>query len=142
MRLRTLFAISVIAITTFLFVAACGRSGSSGGEGVIKSTTADNLTVTLASDSGELRNGENDLMLSFTDPSGKPVEISAASLNFHMPAMGSMAEMNDGATLTTTDTPGKFRAKAKIEMAGTWEAQVKYQGPKGAGQAAMTVNAK
>jgi hypothetical protein len=141
MGMRALSIICVIAIVSLL-AAACSGSGLSGDERVIKSTTVDSLTVTLASASGEVTSGENEFMLSFTEPSGKPVEVSAASLNFHMPGMGSMPEMNNGATLTTTNTPGKFRAKAKIEMAGTWEAQIRYQGSKGSGQTSMTVNAK
>jgi hypothetical protein len=141
MKVRMLLTIFAIAIVS-LYAAACGGSGSSVEGKIIKSTTVDGVTVTLASNSGEVRNGENELMVSFTDASGNPVEISAASLNFHMPAMGSMAEMNDGASLTTTDTQGKFRAKSNIEMAGTWEAQIKYQGPKGSGQTSMTVNVK
>jgi hypothetical protein len=59
-----------------------------------------------------------------------------------MAAMGTMAEMNDKATLTTTDTPGKYRAQVNIEMAGTWEAQVKYQGAHGSGSVSMSVQAK
>jgi len=137
---------SIIAMMTLtpalLLVAACGNARSSGEEKVIKAAKADDMTVTLASATGELKNGENQLMVTFTDASGKPVDAGAASLNFHMAAMGSMAEMNDRATLTTTDTPGKYRAKVNIEMAGTWEAQVKYQGAHGTGQAPMNVQAK
>jgi ABC-type uncharacterized transport system YnjBCD substrate-binding protein len=121
--------------------AACGTGGS-GGEKVIKSAKAGEMTVTIASSNGELKNGENDLIVTFTDASGNPVDVGAASLNFHMAAMGAMAEMNDKATLTTTETPGKYRAQVAIEVAGTWEAQVKYQGAHGAGQTTMTVQAK
>jgi len=80
--------------------------------------------------------------LIFADESGKTVDVGAASLKFHMPAMGLMAEMNDVATLTTTDTPGRYRARVHMDMAGTWEATVNYQGPKGTGQATMNVTAK
>jgi hypothetical protein len=59
-----------------------------------------------------------------------------------MAGMGTMAEMNDKATLTTTKTPGKYRAKVEIEMASTWEAVVNYEGPHGSGQVRMTVNVK
>jgi nitrogen fixation protein FixH len=139
MRAKTLIA--ALAIWVAALIAACG--GSSSGEGkVIKSTNADGITIALLSPTGELRSGDNELTLSFTDASGKPVEMSAASLNFHMPAMGSMAEMNDQATLTTTSTPGKFHARVQIEMPGTWEAQINYQGPRGSGRATMTVIAK
>ena len=129
------FAIFTIALIT----AACGGDP---GSKVIKSTKAGDLTVTLMSASGDLRNGENELVLSFTDASGNPVDAGAASLNFHMPAMGTMAEMNGRATLTTTESPGRYRAQVDIEMKGTWEAQIKYEGPRGSGQANMSVTAK
>ena len=142
MRKKTIFTAFVIAIATLIAAACGGRAGSSNSEKVIKSTSAGNLTVTLANGTGELKSGDNDLVITFADASGKTVEVGAASLNFHMPAMGSMAEMSDQATLTTTDTPGKYRAKVTLEVGGTWEAQIKYQGPQGTGQASMTVNAK
>ena len=67
-------------------------------------------------------------------------EITAASLTFHMPAMGSMPEMKDGATLTTTDTPGKFRAKTKFNGRNLGRTD-QIQDPKGPGHTSMTVNA-
>jgi len=141
--MKTKAVLATMTLTlALLFVAACRSTGSSGGEKVIKSAKAGDLTVTLASANGELKNGENELMVTFTDAAGKPVDAGAASLNFHMAAMGSMAEMNDRGTLTTTETPGKYRAQVNIEMAGTWEAQVKYQGAHGTGQATMNVQAK
>ena len=123
------------------FVAAC-RGADPSNEKVIKSVKSGELTITLSSSTGELKNGENDLMITFFDGAGKPVDVEAASLNFHMAAMGSMAEMNDRATLTTTEIPGKYRAQVNIEMAGSWEAQIKYQGPHGSGRESMTVRAK
>jgi hypothetical protein len=56
--------------------------------------------------------------------------------------MGSMAEMNDVASLTTTNAAGKYRAKVNIEVDGTWEAIVSYEGLQGTGQARITVQAK
>ena len=70
------------------------------------------------------------------------IDVGAASLTFNMPAMGSMAEMNNRAALTATETQGKYRAVVDIEMAGTWQAQVKYDGAAGSGQTSMTVQAK
>jgi YtkA-like len=140
MKLKIVVALVFLAAVSL--VAACRSAGPSGSEKVIKSTKSGDMTIGLSSATGELKNGENDLMITFTDPSGKPVDVGAASLNFHMAAMGTMAEMNDKATLTTTDTPGKYRAQVNIEMAGTWEAQVKYQGAHGSGQVSMSVQAK
>lgn len=131
-----------LVMSIALLSAACSKSGSSGEEKVIKSAKAGNLTVALSNSTGELKSGENELFISFADSSGKLVDVGAASLNFHMAAMGTMAEMNDKATLTTTETPGKYRAKVDIEMGYTWEAVVNYEGPQGKGQAVMTVNVK
>lgn len=120
---------------------ACG-AGAPAGEQVIQSTKAGELNITLSSISGPLKHGENDLRLTFTDAAGKPVDVGAASLNFHMGAMGAMGEMNDRATLTTTETPGKYRAQVKLGMGGSWEAQIAYQGPQGTGKSTMNVQAK
>lgn len=124
-----------------LISAACRRDSSTG-EKVIKSVKAGTTTVTLSSASGEIKSGENALTLAFTDASGSPVNIPAASLKFYMPAMGSMAEMNDVAELTTTETPGKFRALVSIEVAGSWEAMITFQGSHGTEQTTMNVTAK
>jgi hypothetical protein len=141
MKIRTTFI--SIAIASFILVfAACGRSGPSANERVIKSTKAGDITISLSNASGEIKSGENDLVLSFTDASGKPVDVPAASLKFHMPAMGAMAEMNDVAILTTTDTPGRFTARVSIEVGGSWEAMMSFQGSRGTENAAMSVNAR
>jgi len=134
--------LTAIATAFALSATACSKSGSSGEEKIIKSAKASDMTVTLSNSTGELKKGDNELMLSFADASGKPVDVGAASLNLHMAAMGTMAEMNNKATLTTTETPGKYRAQVHVEMKGTWEAQVKYQGAHGTGQTSMTVQAK
>ncbi len=135
-------ASSILFVALALIAAACSKSGSSGEQKIIKSAKSSDMTVTLSSSTGELKNGDNELMVTFTDAEGKPVDVGAASLNIHMAAMGAMAEMNNKATLTTTETPGKYRALVNIEMKGTWEAQVKYQGAHGTGQTSMTVQAK
>ena len=138
MKIRTTVISLAIAIS-IVILAACGRTGSSSAEKTIKSTKSGDTTISLSSASGEIKSGENDLTLSFTDAAGKPVDVPAASLKFHMPAMGAMAEMNDVATLTTTDTPGKFRARVNIEAEGSWEAMISFQGSHGTEQATMSV---
>jgi hypothetical protein len=152
MRTKSIMAWALITTATFL-AAACAGKQPSGEEKVATSTPgteekaigsakAGDLTVTLASPTGEIKEGENNLTLSFTDSSGKPVDVAAASLKFHMAAMGMMAEMNDPATVTKAEKPGRHHAHVKIETSGTWEAIVDYQGPGGPGQAKMSVTAK
>jgi len=125
-----------------LAVACGGKTNEFGGERVIKSGNAGGMTIRISSASGELRKGPNDLTITFVDESGQPADVTAASLNFNMPAMGSMAEMNDKASLTTTTTPGKYNARVEIQVPGTWEAQVKFQTSKTSGETSMTVQAK
>ncbi|HKO61334.1 MAG TPA: FixH family protein [Pyrinomonadaceae bacterium] len=136
------FAIALSLIGLAVFIAACGSKTTDTGK-VIKSAPAgNNLTVALATSDGVLKHGNSEFLLTFSDSSAKPVDVGAVALTFHMPQMGSMAAMNDAATFTTTDTPGVYRGKAKIEMAGEWQAQITYDGPKGRGQASFPVTAQ
>ena len=70
------------------------------------------------------------------------MEVGSASLNFFMPAMGTMPAMNDPATLTTTSTPGVYRGRVKLQMGGEWQAQVAYEGPAGTGKGSFSVTAQ
>ena len=125
-----------------VFLAACGSKTNDAGK-VIKSAPAgNNLTVALATSDGALKHGNSEFTLTFSDSSGKPVDVGAVALTFHMPQMGSMAEMNDTATFTTTETPGVYRGKANIEVAGEWQVRITYDGPKGRGQATFSVTAQ
>lgn len=137
---------SVVALT--IIAAACGSGPQPTAESpvigkVIKTGPAgNNLTVTLSSDTGTLRSGEQEIYLAFTDASGKPVDVGSVSFNNRMPAMGSMAEMNNAATLTTTGTPGVYKGKIDVEMAGEWQSQIAYEGPAGKGKATLSVTAR
>ena len=136
------FAIALSLIGLVILVAACGSKPTETGK-VIKSAPAgNNLTVALATSDGVLKHGNTEFTLTFADSSGKPVDVGAVALVFHMPQMGTMAEMNDAATFTTTDTPGVYRGKADIEVAGEWQVRITYDGTKGRGQASFPVTAQ
>ena len=138
---KYILAFSLLAL--LLLVAACGSKSATVDAGkVIKSAPIGNLTVTLSSSSGQIKHGGDDFFVTFKDSSGKPVDVGAAALTFHMPQMASMPAMNDSATLTTTDTPGVYRARANVETAGEWQAQVSYEGPAGKGQTSFSVTAQ
>ena len=129
------------ALALLVTAAACGASGGAGDK-EIKSGKVGALTVALASPDGVLRQGDQELTVTFKDASGLGVEVGSASINFYLPAMGTMPVMNDAAALTTTSTPGVYRAKVKIEMPGEWQAQVAYEGPAGAGKGSFPVTAQ
>jgi nitrogen fixation protein FixH len=131
---------SLIALA--LIIAACGSKTTDAGK-VIKSAQAgNNLTVALATSDGVLKHGNSEFTLTFSDSSGKPVDVGAVALTFHMPQMGTMSEMNDTSTFTTTETPGVYRGKANIQVAGEWQVKVTYDGPKGRGQATFPITAQ
>lgn len=135
--------VTLIAIAALVITAACTKSTNNAPTGKpIASTAINNLTATLSNTNGQLKQGDQELTLAFTDASGKSVDVGAVSLNFHMPAMGSMAAMNDAVTFTTTDTPGIYRGKVNIGMAGEWQGQLAYEGPAGKGKTTFSVTAR
>lgn len=138
---KLVISLSLIAVA--VFVLACGSGSAPAAGKVIKSSPAgNNLTVSLATSDGVLKHGNTEFTLSFTDSAGKPVDVGAVALTFHMPQMGTMQAMNDPATFTTTETPGVYRGKANIEMAGEWQARITYEGPAGRGEASFPVTAQ
>ena len=143
---KSVVALRIAVGVVLLMTAACGsKTGTSNGiptGKVIKAAPVENLTATLSNESGVLKHGDQELMLSFTDASGKLVDVGAVSLNFHMPQMGSMAAMNDAVTFTTTGTPGVYRAKVNIEGGGEWQAQLAYEGAAGKGKTTFSVTAQ
>lgn len=143
--MKKIIIVSILSAVS-IFIVACGGSSTSNpaatGKVIKSAPIGDKMTVTLSSSTGGLKNGEQEIFLAFTDASGKAVDVGAASLNFHMPAMGSMAVMNDSATLTTTATPGVYLGNVKIEMAGEWQAQIAYEGSAGKGKTSFSVTAQ
>jgi len=133
--------ITFIAIALAIAAACKSTSNASTGK-PIASTTINNLTATLSNSTGQLKQGDQEITFVFTDSSGKPVDVGAVSLNFHMPAMGGMAAMNDAVTFKTTDTPGIYRGKVNIGMAGEWQAQLAYEGPAGKGKTTFSVTTR
>jgi len=138
--------VAFIAIASFsIFSLACGSGAGTGTTNAgkpIKSGQAGNLTVTISNSDGVLRKGKQDFTVTFTDAAGKPVDVGAASLTFHMPAMGSMSAMNNPAALTTTGTAGVYKASADIEMSGEWQAQAAFDGPAGKGKTSLPITAQ
>lgn len=138
----------IILGATAIFAAACDTASQPTpdspiqGKTIKSGTIGDGLTVTLSSASGTLKSGKQEIFLAFTDSAGKPVDVGAASLNFYMPAMGSMAAMNDAATLTTTAVPGVYKGSARLQMAGEWQVQISIEGAAGTAKASIPMRAQ
>ncbi len=138
---KTVLALSLSALL-LLLAAACGSKSNDAGKVIKSAPVGNNLTVELSNEDGVLRHGDEEFTLAFKDSSGKYVDVGSVALTFHMPAMGTMAVMNDAATFTTTGTPGVYRGKANIEMSGEWQAQIAYEGPAGQGKTSFPVSAQ
>lgn len=135
--------VSTVLLVALVIFAACTKSTTNVATGKpIASTTVNNLTATLSNSTGQLKQGDQEVTLAFTDASGKSVDVGAVSLNFHMPAMGSMAAMNEAVTFTTTATPGVYSGKVNIAMAGEWQGQLAFEGPAGKGKTTFSVTAR
>lgn len=139
------FTVLTLIALFAVFAAACGSAGTgdaAAGKTIKSGPAGNNLTATLASKDGVLRKGKQDFTLTFADASGKPVDVGSVALNFHMPAMGTMAVMNNPATFTTSATPGVYNGKTDLEMSGEWQAQITYDGPAGKGKANLPITAQ
>jgi nitrogen fixation protein FixH len=136
---RIIFLLALVSLA--IFISACGSGGTTptATGKPVKSSTVNNLTVMLSTPDGVIKHGDTEVTLSFTDSAGKPVDVGAVSLNFHMPAMGSMSAMNNAMTLTTGGSPGVYRCKGKIDMAGEWQVQIAYEGAAGTGKTSFPV---
>src|SRR5437763_6433164 len=134
--------LTIILTAALVIVAACTKSTNVSTGKPIATVAINKLTATLSNATGQLKTGDQEVTLAFTDSSGKPVDVGAVSLNFHMPAMGSMAAMNDAVTFTTTSTPGVYSGKLNIGMAAEWQGQLAFEGPAGTGKATFSVTAR
>lgn len=141
--LRT-FTLGLLFLSA-LTLAACTPSSSGGATGAVigsgKSGGGD-LTVTLSNPRGRLSEGDNEFNVEFKNASGQTVDVGAITLAFDMAAMGSMAAMHNNAQLTTTQTPGIYQARAKVEMPGSWQVNITYKGPAGEGKVSFPIQAK
>lgn len=147
MRKTVLFVGFIAIFSVIVFIAACSSDSKSptnapSGKTIATGPAGNNLTATIANADGTLRKGQQEFTLTFADASGKPVDVGSVGFNNHMAAMGSMGAMNNTATLTTTGTPGIYKGKVEIEMAGEWQAQITYEGSAGKGSFTLPINAK
>jgi Cu(I)/Ag(I) efflux system membrane protein CusA/SilA len=102
--------------------------------------TMNDLTVKLSSSNGQLKSGDNDLLIEFRDSRGQLIEVGNVKfeINMNMPGM----QMHEGATVQRTRTAGQYRAKINAGMAGDWTAKLSYEGPRGSGQTSFNLNTK
>ena len=103
----------------------------------IASRTFGELTISLY---GDLHNGQSEVLVRFTDPSGQPKDVGElkTDLAMNMPGM----VMNSGGDVTKTGKPGVYRVKLQPQMGGDWVVKFSWQGPAGEGQVEIPVSVK
>jgi hypothetical protein len=104
------------------------RAAAGGWEPPAATTTgipAARATITFRTDPSPPRNGENELEVSISDPSGRPIEDAQVRVVFHMAAMPSMnmPAMTSEATLMH-EGGGNYRGKGLVSMIGRWDVTV------------------
>src|SRR5437773_3925461 len=100
--------------------------------------TVNDLTVNLINREGGLRKGENDVLIDFRDRNGQLVDVGNVKfdMDMNMPGM----QMHSGGTVERTNTPGRYRAKIKIDMSGDWNAKIAFDGPRGHGEMSFSIS--
>ena len=124
-----------ISLSTGLLLFACTK----GEMKTVQTQQAGEYTVTVLSDSGSIKNGANDFILEFRKTGdGQLVDVGTVDVAPIMDMPG-MSPMMGSATVTPTDTPGRYRATGSLNMSGLWKFNVKF----GEGRAVrLNVNAE
>jgi hypothetical protein len=102
----------------------------------IKTQKANELTVSVLSETGQWKPGKNGFVLEFAKDK-KPVDVGKVTLNTSMPMPG-MAPMIAGATLEP-DGPGRYKGTVTFPDAGDRQVTVSWDGPAGKGSTRFTV---
>jgi len=90
----------------------------------VQTQQAGDITVTVLSESGSIKNGANDFVLEFRK-ANQLVDVGTVDVAPVM-EMAGMAPMMGTANVTASDTPGRYRVTGGLTMAGLWKFNVKY----------------
>jgi hypothetical protein len=128
----------MIAVLTVVVLAVGGGVAQAADIKPIHTQKTKDVLVTLASDTGQWKEGKNTFVLEFTSPHDrKPVDAGKVSLNTSMTMQG-MAPMIAGATLSP-DGPGRYRGTIEFPDRGTRQVTVTWDGPGGKGSTKFSV---
>jgi hypothetical protein len=129
---------ATLTVMVMLAVGAAGVAVSADLKPIHTQKTKD-VVVTLASESGQWKQGKNEFVLEFTSAKDKqPVDAGKVSLNTSM-TMSGMAPMIAGATLTPDKTPGRYAGTITFPDGGTRQVTVTWDGPAGKGSTKFSV---
>jgi len=118
-----------------LFASACGKNELK----TVKQQQVGELTLTILSESGSVKNGSSDFFVEFRKTSDNQlVDVGSVEISPIM-EMAGMAPMMATTEVMPTETPGRYHATSALTMAGLWRFNVKF----GSGQSArININAE
>ena len=135
---------TTIAIALLLTLSVSGCDGGKVDMASLKpvtTRTVGNLSIVLADDTGDLKQGQNNFVLQFRDQGGQPVDVGEVQLGSSM-SMPSMAPMSGGSEITPTGQTGTYRVKSNFGMSGSWHFTVSWNGPRGQSSTAFNSNVR
>lgn len=133
--------ITGVAAVTALLLAACG--GDDGPITQLKEVTAQDAGtkhIAVLSESGELMQGQNRFLLSFTE-NGAPVDVGTVTASSSM-SMPGMAPMVAPIELQPAGEAGRYSLNGEFAMSGAWQFEVRWDGPAGQGRTAFSLSVR
>jgi hypothetical protein len=111
----------LMTLAVSFLLAGCGKTELK----TVKQQQVGEYTLTILSETGTMKNGSSDFILEFRRTSDKQlVDVGVVEVAPIM-EMSGMAPMMGTATVTPTDTPGRYQARGTLTMAGLWKFNVK-----------------
>jgi hypothetical protein len=111
-----------LTIILSFFLACCGK----GDLKTVQQQQLGEYSLTILSESGTMKNGSSDFVLEFRKTSDNQlVDVGVVEVAPIM-EMSGMAPMMGTATVTPTNTPGRYLVRGTLTMAGLWKFNVKF----------------
>jgi hypothetical protein len=98
------------------------------------------VTANFIAREGQLRRGNNELLIEFRDGNGQLVDVGNVKLELNMNMSG--MQMHSGGTIERASTRGRYCAQIKIDMSGDWNAKISFEGPRGQGLQSFSLTVK
>jgi hypothetical protein len=111
----------------------CGRADAPVPLKELQRTKSGDLDIVMLSSADGLTHGKDSFVLEFrSQADGTLRDAGTVRANATMPMAG-MPPMFGTLELRASDTPGRYLVNSDLSMAGTWQINVEWQGPAGAG---------
>ena len=132
---------ATLTVVAALFVVTAAHVSAADLKPIHTQKTKD-VVVTLASESGQWKQGKNEFVLEFTSAKDKqPIDAGKVILNTSMTMTG-MAPMIAGATLSPDKMPGRYTGTITFPDSGTRQVTVTWDGPAGKGSTKFSVSVR